>query len=134
MATETINAQVILDRLNLTESEITKAKTEPLIDDAITTVENELDVTIGELSGEAGSKSITVDKKYAPVIKDLSAIYLLCTVSGGSATGLTFEVGELKADVLNRAPQLTILEKRVEAALEVLKVIDADVDFRVLSD
>lgn len=121
MATQTINAQNILDRLNLTESDITKIMVEPLIDDAIATVENECNVTIGELSGVAGSKSITVDKKYAPVIKDLSAIYVLCHISGGTATGMTFKMGNLEADVLDRIPQLTILEKRVEAAIERLR-------------
>ena len=49
-------------------------KVELLLDDAIITVENECFVTIGELSGSDWSKSITVDKKFVPVIKDLGAI------------------------------------------------------------
>ena len=106
MATQTIDAQSILDRLNLTESDISKVKVEPLIDDAIAAVENECNVAIGELSGDAGSKSIVVDKKYAPVIKDLSAIYVLCHISGGTATGMTFNMGSLDADVLDRVPCL----------------------------
>lgn len=121
MVNVTVDAQRVLDRLQLTESDIAKMKVETLLDDAIATVENECDVTIGELSGSAGSKSLDVDKKYAPVITDLAAIYVLCYVSGGSATGMTFTAGSLNADVLDRVPQLAILEKRVLAGIERLR-------------
>ena len=117
MANVTIDAERVLNRINLTDKEIPKAKVETLIDDAITTIENELGVTIGELSGDAGSKSISVDKKYAPVITNLSAIYCICFATGGSAVGLTFNVGDVNISADSNVPPLDILWREVERAL-----------------
>lgn len=133
MVNVAITAQRVADRVRVTlaESTITAEKAEPLVDDAITHVENELGVTIGELAGDAGSKTLDVLKKYAPVITDLAAIYLLCHLSGGTATGMKFTVGPLNAEVLERAPQIEILANVVTKALETLKTTAAEIPFIV---
>lgn len=123
MVNVTINATRVLDRLKLTTTEIPADKVEVFIDDAITAIEQETGATLGELAGDAGSKSLEVLKKYAPVITNLSAIYCICYMTGGSAVGLSYSVGGLSVSVLSGAPPLSVLEREVQKSLNQLKDI-----------
>lgn len=121
MVNVTINAQRVLNRIQKTVSDITAIKLEPLIDDAIADVETQLGVTIGELAGDAGFKTINVLKKYASVITNLSAAYALNYMSGKHTGGLTFRQGTLSTDVEPIDPQLKFLIDRVNSQITELR-------------
>jgi len=117
MANVTIDADRVLNRLDLDSDDIPKIKVETFITDAIVTVENELGVAIGELAGDAGSKSISVLKKYAPVITNLADCYCICFMTGGSAVGLSMSMGDVRVEALSEAPSLVFLRGEVERAI-----------------
>lgn len=132
MVNFTINALVVLNTLHLAEdgSNVPLAQVERFIDRAIATIETELAVTIGEMTGDAESKTIDVDKKYEPVIVALAAIHCLCYMTGGSAVGLNFSLGDVAVSVLSRAPPLSVLEMQLTDGLKALKR-GADIPFIV---
>lgn len=129
----TINAQLVLNALHLAVdgSNIPLAQVEQFIDRAIATVENELNVTLGEMSGDEGSKTINVDKKYEPVIVTLAAIHCVCYMTSGSAVGLNFSLGDINVSVLSNAPPLSTLENQLILGLEGLKRRASDIPFVV---
>lgn len=136
MVNFTIDAPVVLNTLHLAEdgSDIPLAQVERFIDRAIATVENFLGVTIGEMSGDEGEQSIDVDKKYEPVIVALAAIHCVCYMTGGSAVGLNFSLGDVSVSVLSRAPPLYVLETQVTEELKALKSGEGDIAFVVGHD
>jgi len=56
----------------------------------------------------------------AAAVRLLAAVYCLCYVTGGSAAGLNFSVGDLHVDVLNQVPPLSVLQVRLERMIEKL--------------
>ena len=122
MPTVTVNSTRVLNRVNLSTNDIAATKVEDFIDDAIATIENETGHSIGELEGEeAGEKSIDVDKKFASVVTDLAAIYCIAYVTGGSASGLSFTIGDIRVDALERAAPIQILIREVQRNMRALK-------------
>lgn len=118
MANITIDADRVLNRLDLTGDNIEKTKVETFITDAIITIENELGVDIGELSGDPGSKSISVLKQYAPIITNLADCYCICFMTAGEAVGLSMSIGDVHVEALTNAPTLVFLQAEVLRALE----------------
>lgn len=108
----TVTPTRVRNRLNLSPSDVNDEIVTEFIQDACATVERATDRTIDYND---------CDQDEASCITDLAAIYVLCFVSGGTATGMTFKMGDLNADVLDRAPQVDILAPRVEAAIERLR-------------
>jgi hypothetical protein len=53
----------------------------------------------------------------ATAVKNLAAIYLICYLSGGSATGLNFSVGDVHVDALGKVPSVDILYRELERLL-----------------
>lgn len=51
----------------------------------------------------------------------LAAIYAICYLTGGSAVGLTFSVGDQNVSVLSKAPPLDVLQAELERILGGLK-------------
>jgi len=121
MANVTINATTVLEAINLTVAEITAIKVEKYIDRAISTIENATGHSIGELTGDAGTKSISVDKKFDAAIVDLSAIYCIVHMTGGKAVGLSFSLGDVRVDALERTPPIQLLNAEVRRNIEALK-------------
>jgi hypothetical protein len=90
-----VTADLVRDRSNLTENDVADEKVIKMIEDATATIEVETGLTIDYANcGEAE----------AVAIKNLAAIYLLCLLTGGSAAGLSFSVGDLHVDALNKSP------------------------------
>jgi len=73
------------------------------------------DEAVAFLSGEIGM-TLNVDsctEAEANAIRNLAAIYSYCKVSGGSAVGLDFSVGDLRVSP-NASKQLEFLREQVE--------------------
>jgi hypothetical protein len=47
----------------------------------------------------------------------LSAVYAICYLTGGSAVGLSFSVGDQNVSVLDKASPLTVLQVELECIL-----------------
>lgn len=132
----TIDAPVVLNSIHLAVngSDVPLAQVERFIDRAIVTIENYLDVTIGEMSGNEGEKTIDVDKKYEAVIVVLAAIHCICYLSGGSAVGFNFSLGDISVSQMSKAPPLDVLHAQLTEALEALKKKVGEIAFIVGQD
>lgn len=120
----TIDADRVLDRVNLDEADgISKEEVETLIADVLVEIERELDITLGELSGDVGSMSLDVNKIYAPVITNLSALYVLAHITGGSAAGTECQIGALNPQAVAKATSVDFLQAQVAREIEHLKPI-----------
>ncbi len=51
----------------------------------------------------------------------LAAVYAVCYVTGGSAVGLSYSVGDQNVTVLDRAPPLSVLQLELDRLLAGLK-------------
>jgi len=51
----------------------------------------------------------------------LAAVYAICYLTGGSAVGLSFSVGDQNVSVLGKAPPLDVLQAELERILNGLK-------------
>jgi hypothetical protein len=51
----------------------------------------------------------------------LSAIYVICYLTGGSAVGLSFQIGDQNVSALNKAPPLDVLQSELSRMLEKLR-------------
>jgi hypothetical protein len=101
VALTSVTAEDVRDTLNVNESDIPEAKVLRMIKRAAVTVGLELTTTID-------SNNCTDAQKEA--ITDLAAIYALCFLTGGSAVGLNFSVGDLNTTVSSRLPSLDVLQ------------------------
>ena len=77
----------------------------------------------GEISLETG---LTIDytdctEAEAAAVRLLAALYCLCHVTGGSAVGFNFSLGDIRADVSNNLPPVEVLKSRLEWLIENLK-------------
>lgn len=100
-----VTVDMVRDRLNLTVADVDDAKVVEMIKDATATIALETGLPIDYKN---------CSEAEAAAIKNLAAIYLLCYLSGGSATGLNFSIGELRVDALNKAPSVDILYHELE--------------------
>ena len=51
----------------------------------------------------------------------LAAVYAVCYLTGGSAVGLSFSVGDQNVSVLDKAPPLSVLQQELERILAALR-------------
>jgi len=51
----------------------------------------------------------------------LSAVYAICYLTGGSAVGLSFSVGDQNVSVLENAPPLTVLQAELQRIVTKMK-------------
>jgi len=100
-----VTADSVRDRLNLTEKDVTDEKVVKMIEDATATIETETGLSIDYAN---------CSEAEAVAIKNLAAIYLLCHLTGGSAAGLNFSVGDLHVDALSKSPTVDVLYREVE--------------------
>ena len=107
-----VTADLVRDRLNLTVDDVEDEKVTKMIEDATATIELETGLTIDYTS---------CSEAEAAAIKNLAAIYLLCYLSGGSAAGLNFSVGDLRVDALSNSPGVDILYREVERLIQRLR-------------
>lgn len=106
-----VSAEDVRDALNLKDSDISDAKVLKMIKRAEVTLEL-------ELSADIDYQNCTDAQKEAITL--LAAIYAVCYLTGGSAVGLNFSVGDLSSS--NSAlPSLTVLQTEFERVLTSLK-------------
>ena len=85
----TVTPSEIRERVNLTESDISDATVLRFAKAAAVTVGLELEKTINYTS--------CTDEE-AEAIRNIAAVYCACKVTGGSASGLSFRVGDLSVN------------------------------------
>jgi hypothetical protein len=103
----------VRDVLNISDADIADAKVLKMIKRAEVALELELNAEIDYANcTNAQKEAITV----------LAAIYAICYLSGGSAVGLSFSVGDLSnTPVLAKTPSLEVLQGEFERILNGLK-------------
>lgn len=106
-----VSAEDIRDTLHVNESDIPDAKVLKMIKRAQVTLALELSENIDYLNcTDAQKEAITL----------LAAIYAVCYLTGGSAVGLNFSVGDLSSSV-SSLPSLSVLQTEFERVLASLK-------------
>ena len=103
-----VTSDMIRSRLNLTVEDVDDNRVNEMIQDAAATISLEIGRSIDYSNCSEGE---------ATAVKNLAAIYLICHISGGSATGLNFSVGDLQVDALSKAPSVEILYRELERLL-----------------
>ncbi len=106
-----VSAEDIRDVLNVKDADISDAKVLKMIKRAEVTLELELSADINyQNCNEAHKEAITL----------LAAIYAICYLTGGSAIGLNFSVGDLSSST-SSLPSLTVLQTEFERILASLR-------------
>ncbi|MGE5575148.1 MAG: hypothetical protein ACM3UL_03335 [Ignavibacteria bacterium] len=101
----------VRDTLNISDSDISDAKVLKMIKRAQVALEL-------ELSADIDYQNCTDAQKEAITL--LAAIYAVCYLTGGSAVGLNFSVGDLSSST-SALPSLTVLQTEFERILASLK-------------
>jgi hypothetical protein len=106
-----VTADSVRNLVHLTNSDIDDTKVAEFLTQAA-----------GEISLETDTTIVYTDctEAEAAAIRLLAALYCLCYVTGGSAVGRSFSLGDLHVDVLNQFPPLAILQARLERMIEKL--------------
>jgi len=102
----------VRDVINLSAADVPDAKVSKMIKRAEVTLEL-------ELSKEIDCADCTDAEKEAVTV--LAAIYAICYLTGGSAVGLSFSVGDQNVSVLSKAPPLEVLQSEFERILDHLR-------------
>ena len=106
-----VSSDDVRDILHVSDADISDVKVQKMIKRAAVTLGLELTATIdSENCTDAQKEAITV----------LAAIYGICFLTGGSATGLSFSVGDLSANS-SSLPGLGVLQSEFERILDSLK-------------
>jgi len=102
----------VRDVINISSSDIPDAKVLKMLKRAEVTLELELGKEINyQNCTDAEKEFITI----------LAAIYSICYLTGGSAVGLSFSVGDQNVSVLSNAPPIDVLRAELQRMLERLK-------------
>jgi len=110
MASVSVND--VRDVLNISQAEIPDAQVLKMIKRAELTLELELNSSIDYANCTEAQKEF---------ITTLAAVYAICYLTGGSAVGLSFSVGDQNVNVLSRFPPLEVLQAELERILAGLK-------------
>jgi hypothetical protein len=107
-----VTVEDVRDVINISSAEISDSKITKMIKRAVVTLELETGKEIDHADcSDAEKEFITL----------LAAIYAICYVTGGSAVGLSFSVGDQNVSVVSKAPPLSVLQDEVERVLSRLK-------------
>lgn len=107
-----MSVDAVRDVINVSDVDVPDAKVLKMIKRAEVTLELELSKEIDYNECTDGEKEfITV----------LAAVYAVCYLTGGSAVGLSFTIGDQNVNVLSKAPPLDILQSELERILNGLK-------------
>lgn len=108
----TVSPSDIRDIINISSADIPDEKIQKMINRAATTLSLELNKPIApDGCTEAEKEFITL----------LAAVYAICYLTGGSAVGLNFSVGDQNVTVATSFPPLTILQQELQRILGSLK-------------
>jgi len=114
----------VRNRINLSSSDISDSVVTEFIDDACAEVMLETGLTIDYNN---------CTQAEAACITDLAALYCLTYLTGGSASGTSFTLGDLSVREVTggvESPSPAFLQQRVLKMIEALKISDS---FRVVS-
>lgn len=102
----------VRDAINVTSADIPDDKLQKMVNRAATTLSLELNkpIDIADCSN-AEKEFITL----------LAAVYAICYLTGGSAVGLSFSVGDQNISIAGNAPPLVVLQGELERILGALK-------------
>ena len=114
---ETISAQQILDENGWTESDISKTNLEYLIDNAINYINLQTGLSISNLSGSAGSKTVSVTKQQAVIIKALTALLVRAYLEKGPDAS----VAGLNVQALTSDPHFQVFLKFIDDGISRLR-------------
>jgi hypothetical protein len=102
----------IRDTININSADIPDDKLQKMINRAATTLSLELNKPIDpDECTEAEKEFVTL----------LAAVYAICYLTGGSAVGLNFSVGDQNVTAATSFPPLTILQQELQRILGSLK-------------
>ena len=102
----------VRDVINIGVEDVSDEKLLKMIKRAQVTLELEVNREINyEDCSDAEKEFITV----------LAAIYAICYLTGGSAVGLNFSLGDQNVSIVNNAPPLNVLQMELERILNGLK-------------
>jgi len=99
-----IDHQDILDMNGWTIADCSAVLTETFINNAIDYINSMISHNIAQMSGSAGSKTISLTAKQRVAVKNLAALYVAAKISGGSAIGLNIKMGEFKSEKVTDFP------------------------------
>jgi hypothetical protein len=102
----------VRDAINVSAADVPDDKLQKMVKRAEVTLELELGKEIDYADcSDAEKEFITL----------LAAVYAVCYLTGGSAVGLSFSVGDQNVSVLDKAPPLSVLQQELERILAALK-------------
>jgi hypothetical protein len=102
----------VRDVINLSAVDVPDAKVLKMIKRAEVTLELELGKEIDY------NDCTDAEKEFITI---LAAVYAVCYLTGGSAVGLSFTIGDQNVSVLSKAPPLDVLQSELERILNGLK-------------
>src|SRR3989304_10506387 len=102
----------VRDAINLSVADVPDEKLQKMVKRAEVTLELELGKEIDYNDCTEGEKKL---------ITLLAAVYAVCYLTGGSAVGLSFSVGDQNVSVLDKSPPLSVLQQELERILGALK-------------
>jgi hypothetical protein len=104
-----VSADDVRDVINVSSAEVPDVKVLKMVKRAEVALELETGREIDYSScSDAEKEFITV----------LAAIYAVCYLTGGSAVGLSFSVGDQNVSVLGKAPPLDVLQAELNRMLD----------------
>src|SRR3990172_13361345 len=102
----------VRDAINVSETDVPDVKLQKLVKRAEVTLELELGKEIDS------SDCTDAEKEFITL---LAAVYAGCYLTGGSAGGVSFSVGDQNVSVLDKTPPLSVLQQELERILAALK-------------
>jgi len=111
-ALASVGADDVRDVINVSSAEVPDAKVLKMVKRAEVALEL-------ETSREIDYSNCTDSEK--EFITVLSAIYAICYLTGGSAVGLSFSVGDQNVSVLGKAPPLDVLQAELNRMLDKMR-------------
>lgn len=103
----------VRDTINVSVVDVPDVKLQKMVKRATVTLEL-------ELGKEIDSADCSDAEKECIVL--LAAVYVVCYLTGGSAVGLSFSVGDQNVNVLDKAPPLCVLQQELERLINALKL------------
>ena len=107
-----VSADDIRDVVNVSSAEVPDAKVLKMVKRAEVTLELETSKEIDY------SNCTDAEKEFITV---LAAIYAICYLTGGSAVGLSFSVGDQNVSVLGKTPPLDVLQAELNRMLDKIR-------------
>ncbi len=107
-----ISPSDIRDTINIDSADIPDKKLQKMITRAATTLSLELNKQVNP------DDCTEIEKEFITL---LAAVYAICYLTGGSAVGLNFSVGDQNINVATNFPPLTILQQELQRIIGGLK-------------